>query len=101
MIHNHAFWLAVFGAGALLFVLPVLIGLFRGAERMDLIVLFNVLGLVTGGAGWVGAMVMAFGMPRRLPASAPVVKLPAVPPPAEIPWPWNGEQDDRNWPAAS
>lgn len=101
MIHSDAFWLAVFGGGALVFVLPVLIGLFRGAERMDLIVLFNVLGLVTAGTGWVAAMVMACRMPRHLPPSAPAIILPAVPPSAEIPWPWDGEQDRRNWSAAS
>lgn len=100
MIRSDAFWLLVFGGAALVFVLPILIGLFRGAERMGLIVLLNLLGLITAGAGWAGAMVLAFGMPKRLPASAPVIIRPVAPPPAEIPWPFAGEQDDQRWPAA-
>jgi hypothetical protein len=92
-------WLLIFGGGALVFALPVLIGLVRGAECMDLIVLSTALGLVTG-IGWLGAMVLACGMPGRLRPRPAVVTRPSARP-AQIPWPFAAGRDDRDWPAAS
>jgi hypothetical protein len=73
------------------FILPIVIGLIRQVERMDLVVLFTVLGLVTVGAGWVGAMLLACMMPRRLPRYV-------MPPPSQSPW--QSQSGDGRYPGA-
>lgn len=75
---SYAFWVLLFLALAVVYLLPTLVGLVRGVERMALVFLVNLIAAPTG-IGWVAAMVLAFG-PRR--------------PPREPAWP-------RNAPAAT
>jgi hypothetical protein len=77
-------WIWVFVPVALIagFSLPIVIGLVRKVERMDLVVLFDFLGLVTAGAGWLAAMLLACMMPRRPPRYV----MPPTAEPAEVPW---------------
>jgi hypothetical protein len=94
---SAAFWVLMFGLGVLVFFLPILIGLIRRAERMDLVVLFTVLTLMTG-VCWFGAMVLACCMPRRPRPQPRYVILPAAPAG------WQGRPDERpaeRWPLAS
>ena len=46
-------------------MLPTLIGIVRGVDRLALVFLVNLIGAPTG-IGWIAAMILAFG-PRRLP----------------------------------
>jgi hypothetical protein len=46
------------------FLLPTLIGMIRGVDRLALVFLVNLIGAPTG-IGWVAALILAFG-PRRL-----------------------------------
>jgi hypothetical protein len=62
---SYAFWVLVFLALAVVYLLPTLVGLIRGVDRMALVLLVNLIGAPTG-IGWVAAMILAFG-PRRLP----------------------------------
>ena len=62
---SYAFWVLLFLALAVVYLLPTLIGLIRGVERLALVFLVNLIGAPTG-IGWVAAMILAFG-PRRLP----------------------------------
>jgi hypothetical protein len=78
VIHNDYFWLGVFATAGIVLILPTIIGLVRRAERMDLVVLLNVLTLCTGVA-WFGAMAFACFMPKRLPPLAGYVTLRAGP----------------------
>jgi hypothetical protein len=80
--------LATLAAG---FILPIVIGLIRQVERMDLVILFTVLGLVTVGAGWLGAMLLACMMPRRLPRYV-------MPPTSESAW--QPQSGDGRYPGA-
>jgi hypothetical protein len=78
VIHNDYFWLGVFASVGIVLILPTIIGMVRGVERMDLVVLFNVLTLCTGVA-WFGAMTLACFMPKRLPPLAGYVTPSAGP----------------------
>lgn len=62
--NSALFWLVLIGALAVLYLLPVLIGLIRRAEDMWLIVLFTVL---PTGVGWLAALFLACLNPRREP----------------------------------
>ncbi len=75
--------LLLIGAPILAF-LPTIIGLVRDVEDKSLVLLLNVLGAVTAGGGWVGAMILACRMPRRL--RFPV--RPVSPPVEQLPWPF-------------
>lgn len=61
---SSAFWLAIIGGLAVMYLLPILIGAIRHAEELWLIVFLTVL---PTGVGWLAALVLAFAMPRREP----------------------------------
>jgi hypothetical protein len=63
---SYAFWVLLFIVLAVVYLLPTLIALIRGVDRMALVFLVNLIGAPTG-IGWVAAMILAFG-PRRLPS---------------------------------
>ena len=90
-IHNPWFWLALFGASAVVYVLPTLIGLIRRVDSPGLVITFNLLGAITAGAGWVAAMILAFGLPRRLPPE------PVYPPVAAYPGAVHAPYDGEHW----
>ena len=60
---SYAFWILLFAVIITVYMLPTLIGLIRGVDRMALVVLVNLIGAPSG-IGWVAAMILAFG-PRR------------------------------------
>jgi hypothetical protein len=62
---SYAFWVVLFLALVVVYLLPTLVGLIRGVDRMALVFLVNLIGSPSG-IGWVAAMIIAFG-PRRLP----------------------------------
>jgi hypothetical protein len=97
VVGSPVFLVFMFALGVAVFFLPILIGLVRRPERMDLVVLFTVLTLVTG-ATWFGALVLACAMPRRQKPQRQYIILPAGPPS------WPGRSDERaadRWPLAS
>lgn len=61
---NPAFWVLLFVVLVVVFLLPTLIALIRGTEALALVLLFNLVGGLSG-IGWLGAMILAFG-PRLL-----------------------------------
>ena len=65
LANSYAFWIFVFVALAVVYMLPTLIGMIRGVDRLALVFLVNLIGAPTG-VGWFAAMILAFG-PRRLP----------------------------------
>lgn len=64
LANSAAFWLAIIGGLAVLYLLPILIGVIRHAEELWLIVFLTVL---PTGVGWLAALVLAFTMPRCEP----------------------------------
>lgn len=66
---SYAFWIFAFGVLVGVYLLPTLIGIVRGVDRLALVFLVNIIGAPTG-IGWIAAMILAFG-PRR-PQSEPV-----------------------------
>jgi hypothetical protein len=74
LANSYAFWIFVFAALVVLYLLPTLIGMIRGVERLALVFLVNLIGAPTG-VGWVAAMILAFG-PKPLP---PEPSRPGVP----------------------
>jgi Superinfection immunity protein len=69
LANSYAFWVLLFVVLAMVYLLPTLIGLIRGVDRMALVFLVNLIGAPTG-IGWIAAMILAFG-PRRLARHAP------------------------------
>jgi hypothetical protein len=63
--NSYAFWILLFVVLVVVYLLPTLIGVIRGVDRLALVFLVNLIGAPTG-IGWVAAMILAFG-PRRLP----------------------------------
>ena len=59
-------WPAVVLAVMVLFWVPLIIAVIRGAERIGLVALLSILGLA-GGVMWLAALVAAFILPRRTP----------------------------------
>lgn len=53
--------------GPIVFFLPTLIVLLRGAEQKEMVFLVNMLALVTCGLAWFVALFYAFRFPRKLP----------------------------------
>jgi hypothetical protein len=74
LANSYAFWIFVFVALAVVYLLPTVIGMIRGVERLALVFLVNLIGAPTG-IGWVAALILAFG-PRRM---RPVLPWPAPP----------------------
>ena len=66
---SYVFWVLLFVALITVYLLPTLVGLVRGVDRMALVFLVNLIGAPIG-IGWVAAMILAFG-PRRLARHAP------------------------------
>ena len=64
LANSPAFWLAIIGGLAVLYLLPILIGAIRHVEELGWIVFLTVL---PTGVGWLAALVMAIMMPRREP----------------------------------
>jgi hypothetical protein len=81
---SYAFWIFVFILLVVVYLLPTLIGVIRGVDRLALVFLVNLIGAPTG-IGWVAALILAFG-PRRLPPGR------SLPPPAgamnDLPGAW-------------
>ncbi len=65
LANSFAFWLFAFLAIVVVYLLPTLIGMIRRVDRLALVFLVNLIGAPTG-AGWLAAMILAFG-PRRVP----------------------------------
>jgi hypothetical protein len=74
LANSYAFWIFVFVALVVVYLLPTLIGMIRGVERLALVFLVNLIGAPTG-IGWLAALILAFG-PRRM---RPVPPWPAPP----------------------
>ena len=64
LANSPAFWIALIGALAALYLLPILIALLRHAEDLWLIVFLHVLPTQVG---WRAAMLLACMNPRREP----------------------------------
>jgi hypothetical protein len=63
LANSYAFWIFVFAILVVVYLLPTLIGIIRGVDRLALVFLVNLIGAPTG-IGWIAAMILAFG-PRR------------------------------------
>jgi len=81
LANSGVFWGLLIAGIVAVYLLPTIIGLIRGVDRLGLVVLLNLLGWMV----WPAALILAFG-PRRLPPSAPVVLYP-------YPWPEYGPAD--------
>ncbi len=68
LANSGAFWGLLIAGIIAVYLLPTIIGLIRGVDRLGLVVLLNLLGWMV----WPAALILAFG-PRRLPPSAPPV----------------------------
>lgn len=64
--NSGVFWILLFLALGVVHLLPTIVGLIRGVDRLALVFLVNLIGAPTG-IGWVAAMILAFGS-RRLSA---------------------------------
>ncbi len=73
---SYAFWIFVFMLLVVVYLLPTLIGIIRGVDRLALVFLVNLIGAPTG-IGWVAALILAFG-PRRLPPERPLHRPPGA-----------------------
>jgi len=90
---NPAFWLFLVIVLVAVYLLPTLIAVIRGTDRLALVFLVNLIGAPSG-IGWFAAMILAFG-PRRLPP-VPAPVMPVRPQPMQ--WPagtwdaWQGNE---------
>jgi hypothetical protein len=66
---SYTFWILLLAVLIVVYLLPTLIGMIRGVDRLALLFLVNLIGAPTG-IGWLAAMILAFG-PRRLPPVSP------------------------------
>ena len=78
---NPAFWLLLIVVLVVVYLLPTLIAVIRGTDRLALVFLVNLIG-APGGIGWFAAMILAFGPRRARPAPAPMM------PPRPEPFQW-------------
>jgi hypothetical protein len=69
LANSYAFWMFAFLAIIVVYLLPTLVGVIRGVDRLALVFLVNLIGAPTG-IGWLAAMILAFG-PRRIPGPPP------------------------------
>jgi hypothetical protein len=63
LANSYAFWIFVFVVLVVVYLLPTLIGIVRGVDRLALVFLVNLIGAPSG-IGWIAAIILAFG-PRR------------------------------------
>jgi hypothetical protein len=63
LANSYVFWVFVFVVLVVVYMLPTLIGIVRGVDRLTLVFLVNLSGPPSG-IGWIAAIVLAFG-PRR------------------------------------
>lgn len=66
LAQNPLFWGALLAGLLFLYVLPSVIGAIRKVEGLGWLIVIN---LIPTGIGWLAAMVMAFVLPRREPAT--------------------------------
>jgi hypothetical protein len=71
LTNSGVFWGLLIGGIVAVYMLPTIIGLIRGVDRLGLVVVLNLLGWVV----WPAALVLAFG-PRRPPPAPPVIVYP-------------------------
>ena len=71
---SGVFWVMLFMAINVLYLLPTLIGAIRGVDGLALVSLVNLIG-APAAIGWLGAMILAFG-PRRLSPAPPLPPYP-------------------------
>jgi hypothetical protein len=69
LANSYVFWIFVFVFLVVVYLLPTLIGIVRGVDRLALVFLVNLIGAPTG-IGWFAALILAFG-PRPLPPEPP------------------------------
>ena len=81
---SYAFWIALFVALTAVYLLPSMVGMIRGVDRLALVFLVNLIGGPTG-IGWLADMILALG-PRR------VAPAPQVPP-----WPGMMQGTGEAW----
>jgi Superinfection immunity protein len=79
LANSAAFWVVLILVLCAVYLLPTIIGTARGVDRLALVFLVNLIGGTTG-AGWLAALILAFG-PRRLPPAQPVSWSPPDGPP--------------------
>ncbi len=60
LANSYAFWILLFVVLVVVYLLPTLIGMIRGVDRLALVFLVNLIGAPTG-IGWLAAMILAFG----------------------------------------
>jgi len=80
LANSGVFWGLLIAGIIAVYLLPTIVGLIRGVDRLGLVVLLNLLGWMV----WPAALILAFG-PRRLPPPAPA---PAAVYPPLYPYPW-------------
>jgi hypothetical protein len=66
LAQSPVFWFALIGGLAFVYTLPLIIALIRNVEDLALVVIFNVFPVA-----WLGALILAFAMPRKEPAYSP------------------------------
>ena len=76
LANSYAFWILLFVVLVVVYLLPTLIGMIRGVDRLALVFLVNLIGAPTG-IGWLAAMILAFG-PRRMPPEPPWLLQPGA-----------------------
>ena len=69
---NPAFWLLLVVVLVVVYLLPTLIAVIRGTDRLALVFLVNLIG-ARSGIGWFAAIILAFGPRRPRPAPASIV----------------------------
>jgi Superinfection immunity protein len=75
LANSYAFWIFVFVALAVIYLVPTLIGMIRHVDRLALVFLVNLIGAPMV-IGWFAAMILAFG-PRRVSAESRWSSYPA------------------------
>lgn len=83
-MHGAMFWEIFIPVATLVFILPTIVGLIRGANNITTVILFNILALVSFGVGWIAAMGFALigkreSAPVRVPAQPRPVRRTSVP----------------------
>jgi hypothetical protein len=69
LVNSYVFWILLISGLLTLYILPSLIGAIRGVEGLGWIVVIN---LLSGGVGWLAALLLAVTQPRRYPQAPPM-----------------------------